>query len=112
MSDREEPRLRITRQDRHLVLSGDFDLAAEESFAAALEPLVTEEGDIRIDLSAVSFIDSTGIRGLLQAQERLGRQGRLIIERPSASVRHLLEVSGLLGRLTVEEEASGDEAPD
>lgn len=103
MNDNDERRLRITREDRRLVLRGDFDLAGEERFGAALEPLLAEEGDVRLDLSAVAFIDSTGLRALLDAKERLGNAGSLILERPSHAVRHLLEVSGVVGRVTIEE---------
>jgi anti-sigma B factor antagonist len=108
VSETEEPRLRITREDRRLVLRGDFDLAGEEPFGAALEPLLAEEGDVRLDLSAVTFIDSTGLRALLDAKERLGNAGSLILQRPSQAVRHLFEVSGVIGWLTIEEEPEGE----
>src|SRR3954469_21817501 len=57
-----------------IVVRGELDLAASERLAAAL----LEAGDVSIlvDLRRLTFMDSTGVRTLLQATEDAGREGR------------------------------------
>ena len=59
-----------------IALSGELDLAsADELDQAVRDCEETEIGGIVVDLSNVSFIDSSGLRALLQARKRMG--GRL-----------------------------------
>jgi anti-anti-sigma factor len=48
-----------------------------------------------LDLSELSFIDSSGIRTLLVAAETLGARGRLILESPSEPVLRTLRLVGI-----------------
>jgi anti-anti-sigma factor len=84
-------------------LDGEFDLAAYEPFMQALARVAAEGTALTIDAHEVIYIDSTGLRGLLQARNLLGQE-RLRIIRPSESVsklltatgtRHLFQVEGL-----------------
>src|SRR5438309_8273211 len=80
-----------------LSVAGEVDLTS----AAKLEDAVSElaDGSLRrlvIDLSSVSFMDSTGLRVLLKANKLLeGSGGTLVLGEPSEQVRRLLDVSGL-----------------
>jgi anti-sigma B factor antagonist len=78
-----------------LVLSGEIDSYTAPDLAARLasEPVVEV-----VDLSAVTFIDSSGLRTLIEAdRSRQGDGGRIMLRAPSASVQRLLEISGLAG---------------
>src|SRR5437763_15452273 len=62
-----------------LSLAGEFDLAGIEHFEAAIDRL--EAGDppaIVIDLSALTFMDSSGLRALVMADQRAHNAGRRI----------------------------------
>ena len=60
-------------------------------------------GTAVIDLSGVTFMDSTGLKGLWRAEEVARQRGdELILRRPSKAVRRLLELTGLTDRFTVE----------
>jgi anti-anti-sigma factor len=87
-----------------LTLRGELDLAT----APELERLVTERLEARqevvVDLRALEFMDSSGIRVLVAAHARAGRVGtRLVIVRPSSgsAVAKIVEVSGLDGELNL-----------
>ena len=57
-----------------------------------------------VDLSGVTFIDSTGLGALMRAHQRLRRQGRaLSLICPAGPARRALEVSGLVGVLPIVE---------
>jgi anti-anti-sigma factor len=56
-----------------------------------------------VDLSGVTFIDSTGLKGLLRAQQAARQRGDdLILRHPSKAVRRALERTGLIDGFTVE----------
>jgi len=48
-----------------LRISGELDLVSEPEFEKALADIETEP--VRVDLSALAFMDSTGLRSLLSA---------------------------------------------
>jgi anti-anti-sigma factor len=56
---------------------------------------VREEGDIILDLSELTFIDSSGIRVLLRAMDRLSGKGRLLLLSPISSVQNIFSLMGL-----------------
>jgi anti-sigma B factor antagonist len=77
-------------------LSGELDLynahlVREELFAAAgraPERLIVE-------LSAVTFIDSTGLGVLIEARSRLANRRAFMLAGPGLETRRALEISGL-----------------
>jgi anti-sigma B factor antagonist len=81
----------VTRDgDDRLVLAGELDLYAAE----LLNEAVAASAIDRIDLAAVSFVDSYGLRSLLEAQRAAaGRGVRLVLEAPSPEVTRLLEIT-------------------
>lgn len=96
----DNPRLRIDSKDGALVVAGEIDAHSCGDLAAALEGV--PEGDLDVDLSAVTFIDSSGLRVLVEQHQRQAGAGRsLRIVRPSRSVRRLLEIAGLDNALVI-----------
>lgn len=90
-------RLEITGPQAGVVtLRGEIDAHSSPRFAAWFDALPTGTADIVVDMAEVTFMDSSGLRVLLDVQERAAEASRqLILLRPSDSVIRLLEVSGL-----------------
>ena len=85
-----------------VALDGEFDLETAPAVARALRDLIEDQGhlDVVLDLGAVSFIDSIGIRTVLDARRSLcERNGRFTIVDPSAAVRRVLRILGLNAQL-------------
>jgi anti-anti-sigma factor len=87
-----------------IVLEGELDLAAkpvlDESVAAALEPGPVET--LIVDLTRVTFADSTTMTWLVQAEARTtAAGGRLIAVAGPGPVREVLEMTGIHQRLTL-----------
>jgi anti-anti-sigma factor len=100
-----EERLRISRSigpDATLQVAGELDAYT----APALEELLASEsrdGDLRLDLSGVSFIDSTGIRVIVKVDNDLRAHANgLVIVAPSPSVLRLLQLTSLDDRIRIE----------
>jgi anti-sigma B factor antagonist len=84
-----------------VVVSGELDIATAQQLSA----IVAEHGDARLlvlDLNAVTFIDSTGLRVLIEADRACAGTGsRLVVLAGDGPVRRLLDLCDLDGRLAV-----------
>jgi anti-sigma B factor antagonist len=81
-----------------IALSGELDLAADELDAVICEVEETDVGRIVVDLSGVSFIDSTGLSALMSAKKRSPRRLKYIPSNHD-SVTRLLELTGVIAML-------------
>jgi anti-sigma B factor antagonist len=71
---------------------GEIDMATAPKLRASL---LTTNGHVVVDLSAVSVLDSTGIAVLAEARKRLsGAGGDLVLRKPEGIVRQALETMG------------------
>lgn len=77
-------------------LAGDVDASVARQLQVSLEELVGEgHSRLLIDLSAVTFIDSTGLGVFLFTVKHLRRRrGRLAVFCPNAVMRELFELIG------------------
>jgi anti-sigma B factor antagonist len=96
----DETRLEIVRDaDGALILAGEIDSYTAPDLA---ERLAAEPPVEVIDVAGVTFIDSSGLRVLVEVhQSRAASGSRLVLRAPSAPVQRLLEISGLAGHLDV-----------
>ncbi len=83
-----------------VTVRGEIDMDNAGELVDALERVA---GTAVVDISGVTFIDSTGLQGLLRAQKTARQRGDdLILRHPSRAVRRLLELTGLSDGFTVE----------
>jgi anti-anti-sigma factor len=89
-------------------VAGDVDLATAEAFIeAVVAPADQPLRSVVVDLSAVTFMDSRGIHGLLAAQRHLNhRRVGLRLGRLSPSVERTLETAGVLEIIPVADSAT------
>jgi anti-sigma B factor antagonist len=83
-----------TDDPRRYRLAGELDLYSVDELSEGLQSQVAAGGDLRLDLSELTFIDSSGIRALFQLNAQLV-DGSLILERPSPFARRVMGVVGL-----------------
>ena len=78
--------------------AGELDLSSAPELKWALADALAEPGsEVIVDLSQVTFLDSTTLGVLVGAQRRLAAGTRLAIVCADASVLGIFELSGLLG---------------
>jgi anti-anti-sigma factor len=88
---------RVVGDDVLVDVTGDIDLATADLLDEVLQDAVaTVEGDIVIDASRVTFIDSTGLATLARASRTLGGERSVRLARPSPPVRRTLELANML----------------
>ncbi len=78
-----------------VTLSGEIDLATARGVSAALEPWVRAGGPVIVDVSEVTFMDSTGLHALIKAAKGLGERGCIIIHGAYGPVWTVLQLSQL-----------------
>ncbi|MDQ3722173.1 MAG: STAS domain-containing protein [Actinomycetota bacterium] len=80
-----------------IALTGEMDLSnAGEVERELLQAEATSARTIRLDLSGLQFMDSTGIRLLIAADARSrANSGRLRLTRPPAPVLRVLCIAGI-----------------
>ncbi|GHI34389.1 STAS domain-containing protein [Streptomyces daghestanicus] len=72
--------------------AGEIGLATRGTWQRALEQAVRVDGDVHVDMSGVSFVDVDGARVLADTAGRLPEGRRLVLHRPPATLRRVLEM--------------------
>lgn len=81
-----------------ITFAGDFDLQACRSIVNLTRSVPARTTGVLLDLSEVSFIDSNGLRRLMELkQELLDRDVRLFLNKISPTVKRVLDLSGIDG---------------
>ena len=90
----------VAGHDDHvrLVLTGDVDFAAHPALTERIGTLVAGGRPVVVDCAGVTFLDSMGLRALVDGL-RAARAGGVGFElaNPSQPVRRVLELSGIAG---------------
>ncbi len=74
-------------------LDGELDLASGEHLVALLLAARRDDESILLNFAGVRFMDSSGLRALLEVARAMNGDGRLIIDRPTQQVRKVFDLS-------------------
>lgn len=86
-----------------IALAGELDPHTAPLLQREIDQIL-ERGstDLVLDLSALGFVDSSGLRVLISAQSQLADQGGMLtLHAPSETVRRLLEITGLIDHIAI-----------
>lgn len=101
---RDDFKIDLARRDDWLIVAvhGELDLATVPQLATALEDATASDAArIVIDLAGITFIDSTGLRCLIEASASSRSNGdRLRFANPQGVVERLLKLCGADTQLT------------
>ena len=87
------------RGDPAVAVHGEFDLSAVDAVRRCIDEVRRSGRPLVIDLSATTFIDSAGVKVLLEAYQLQGRNDEAIVLRnPSPAVRRIVDMTGV-GRM-------------
>lgn len=96
----EQPPLAVTVSDDAgttvVAVSGELDLATVPALQRAFEGIGPHAQQVVVDLDAVTFLGSTGLNALLQAQLEMGTHGcALRVRTASPFSQRVIELAGL-----------------
>jgi anti-sigma B factor antagonist len=91
---------------RLLRLTGELDMAGVDRFERLLSADGSpEEGTFVVDLQRLTFIDSSGLRALIMADQRVRDEGgRFVVVRGPERVNQVLEVTGVSKQIELVDE--------
>lgn len=87
-----------------LLLEGEIDIATEDQFHAAAVDAVESQphGRIILDCRRLDFIDSSGLRVLIQTHKAAKEHyGRVLIAAPNPRIAQILHVTAIDSRIPV-----------
>jgi anti-anti-sigma factor len=88
-------KFRVERDgDHRFRLFGELDMASATDLFSQLERDAQQDGDLRLDLSELTFMDSTGVHVLARLADRCANGHRIVVEAPTARVAKLFELVG------------------
>jgi anti-anti-sigma factor len=99
--------LRIDATEQGYRLAGELDMATCDDL---LQVLRERSEHLTLDFSGVSFMDSSGLRTLLEAAKDRGDGDALVILDPTPQVRRVLDISLPDGAPGLEVRTGGGEA--
>jgi anti-sigma B factor antagonist len=83
-----------------VALVGEVDVASASRLVDAVTELDVQDRTVILDLSEVSFLDSSGVRALLQCEAHIAQAGgRLALMKPSEIVIRVLDLVDLRRRI-------------
>ncbi|MGH3980496.1 MAG: STAS domain-containing protein [Pseudonocardiaceae bacterium] len=99
-----------------LLVDGEVDLATAPQLVQAILDLLAADPpphSVRVDLSNVPLVDSSGVEALVRGHKRATQLGvSFAVRRPQQIVRQVLRISGLLQQLTEHEPLPGGSGED
>ncbi|MCU1359417.1 MAG: putative anti-sigma factor antagonist [Ilumatobacteraceae bacterium] len=96
-------RLDISTGADGLVLAGELDAHTAPQLAERLVELPPGDGVVVLDVERVEFMDSSGLRVVIDVHQRaVEANRRLVLRHPTAAVQRLLEISGLSDHIATE----------
>ncbi len=89
------------------ILNGELDVQDAPSIAEFTKrfcAFATAGDTLALELSRVDFIDSTGLRIILEANQQCEeKRSKLVLLSPSDPVKHIFELSGITSIVVIEE---------
>lgn len=100
--------LHIESNQHGISLQGEIDAHTGPELERTLADLLeSSPTSVEIDMSGVTFMDSSGLRVVLALTRRArGQGGDIVLVAPTSVVSRLVEVSGLQAHLTIRGEAT------
>ena len=86
-----------------VALEGRLDTVTAPQFEAELRNSVSGVSELILDLGALDYVSSAGLRVLLSAQKVMNRQGSMVIRNVKPEIMEIFDVTGFVDILNIEE---------
>ncbi len=89
--------------DLTLVLEGRLDTTTAPQLESELRPVLADGVEnLTVDLKALDYVSSAGLRVLLSAQKIMNKQGEMTVRNVNEAVMEVFEVTGFVDLLNIE----------
>ena len=87
-----------------IYINGRLDAVSALQLDKELTATLNDVTDLTVDLAALEYISSAGLRMLLKTQKRMDNQGAMRIRNIRENVREVLDMTGFSDFLTIADE--------
>ena len=85
-----------------IALAGRLDTTTAPKLETELKQNISGVEELVLDLAALEYLSSAGLRVLLSAQKVMNRQGHMVVRNVNETVMEIFEVTGFVDVLTIE----------
>ena len=85
-----------------IALTGRLDTTTAPELESEIKQSLAGVTVLNIDMEALEYISSAGLRVLLSTQKIMNKQGSMVIKNASDEVKEIFEVTGFSDILTIE----------
>ena len=92
----------INAAELSITLSGRLDTTSAPELEKELKASLDDVTSLVIDMTALEYISSAGLRVLLSAQKIMNKQGKMTVKNVNETIMEIFEVTGFPDILTIE----------
>ena len=85
-----------------MTLSGRLDTTTAPQLETELKESIDGVEHLVLDLAALEYLSSAGLRVLLSAQKIMNKQGSMVVRNVNETIAEIFEVTGFCDVLTIE----------
>ena len=85
-----------------ITLTGRLDTTTAPKLETELKQNISGVEELVLDLAALEYLSSAGLRVLLSAQKVMNRQGSMVVKNVNETIMEIFEVTGFVDVLTIE----------
>ena len=85
-----------------IALAGRLDTTTAPKLETELKQNISGVEELVLDLAALEYLSSAGLRVLLSAQKVMNRQGSMVVRNANEIIMEIFEVTGFVDVLTIE----------
>ena len=84
-----------------IALAGRLDTTTAPKLETELKQNISGVEELVLDLAALEYLSSAGLRVLLSAQKVMNRQGSMVVRNANEIIMEIFEVTGFVDVLTI-----------
>lgn len=92
----------IDGKELTIMVEGRLDTMTAPALEKEIEENITGVEKLVLDLKALDYISSAGLRVILSAQKLMNKQGEMIVKNVNETVSEIFEITGFCDVLTIE----------
>ena len=85
-----------------IALAGRLDTTTAPQLETELKQNISGVNELVLDLAALEYLSSAGLRVLLSAQKVMNRQGNMVVRNVNEIIMEIFEVTGFVDLLVIE----------
>ena len=89
-------------QETIIEIAGRLDTITAPSLDKTINEVIDESKKLILDIKSLEYISSAGLRVLLSAQKKIGKNGSMIVKNVCTEIMEIFEMTGFADILTIE----------